>query len=350
MQEEQEKYMHRCLQLARLGSSLAAPNPMVGSVIVYDGKIIGEGYHHKCGEAHAEVNAINSVKDQELLKKATLYCNLEPCSHVGRTPACSRLIIDKKIPKVVIGCIDSFAKVSGKGVEMMQKAGVDVTVGVLEKESLELNKRFFTFHQKKRPYIILKWAKTRDGFIDHERTDLTPDAAWITNEVSRSIVHKWRTEEAAILVGSQTALKDNPRLNVRAWTGKAPLRVSFDRLATFPKTQHLLDDSTDTIIFTEAEKDNSNFKKTEFVKIVHHKTLVHQILDELYDRDILSVIVEGGKEVLDSFISNDLWDEARVFTGDRVFGKGTKAPEFDFPISKTEQLGNTQLDYIYSNL
>lgn len=349
MQQEDKKYMRRCLQLAGLGHTEAAPNPMVGSVIVCDGEIIGEGYHRKCGEAHAEVNAINSVKNPELLQRATLYCNLEPCSHVGRTPACSSLIIDKKIPKVVIGCIDSFDQVSGKGVEMLRSAGVDVNVGVLEKESLKLNRRFFTFHHKKRPYIILKWAKTQDGFIDHERTDLTPDAAWITNEVSRALVHKWRTEEAAILVGTQTALKDNPQLNVRAWTGKAPLRVSFDRLSIFPRTQHLLDDSTETLIFTEKVKEASSYSKTKFVKIVPEKPLVDQILDELYSREILSVIVEGGKEVLDSFISKGLWDEARIFTGERTFGEGTKAPEFNFPIQKTESLGNTQLEYFYNH-
>ena len=200
--------MSRCLQLAEQGRGTAQPNPMVGSVVVHDGKIIGEGYHQLCGEAHAEVNAINSVKHQELLKESTIYVNLEPCAHVGRTPACSSLIIEKKIPNVVIGCVDSFDKVAGEGIKMLKDSGVNVKLGVLEKESLWLNRRFFTYHKKKRPYIILKWAKTQDGFIDHDRSDLEPNAAWITNELSRAYVHKWRTEEPAFLVGTQTALKD----------------------------------------------------------------------------------------------------------------------------------------------
>ena len=224
-----EKYLKRCIELAKQGLGNTYPNPLVGSVVVYNGNIIGEGYHKKCGEAHAEVNAVNSVKDKSLLCKSTLYVNLEPCSHIGRTPACSTMIIANKIPKVVIGSIDSFSKVSGKGVEMLKQAGIDAKVGILEKECRNLNKRFFTFHEKKRPYIILKWAQTKDGFIDIIRTNKNQTGEWITNELSRALVHKWRSEESSIMVGTDTANMDNPRLDVREWTGKNPLRISIDR-------------------------------------------------------------------------------------------------------------------------
>jgi len=340
--------MQRCLQLAELGRGSAQPNPMVGSVIVYKDMIIGEGYHQVCGQAHAEVNAINSVKDKSLLKHSTIYVNLEPCAHVGKTPACSTLIIDKKIPRVVIGCIDSFDKVSGQGIKMLEKSGVEVLVGVLEQESLDLNRRFFTFHRKKRPYIILKWAKTRDGFIDHDRTDLSPDAAWITNELSRALVHKWRTEEPAFLVGTHTALKDNPQLNVRAWSGNAPLRVTVDRDGVFQNTMHLLDDSQKTIIFsTKIQK--HKLINTEFILIDNNVEIEEQILNELYRRNIQSLVIEGGKLVLDAFISRNLWDEARVFTGNKIFESGTKAPNFNFISSESEILDKVKLEYFYNH-
>jgi len=341
------KYMQRCLQLAELGRGEAQPNPMVGSVVVYKDTIIGEGYHQICGQAHAEVNAINSVKNKDLLKYSTIYVNLEPCAHVGRTPACSTLIIKSKIPQVVIGCIDSFDKVAGQGVEMLQNAGVEVLVGVLEQESLDLNRRFFTFHHKKRPYIILKWAKTKDGFIDHDRTDLSPNAAWITNDISRSLVHKWRAEEPAFLVGTQTALKDNPQLNIRAWSGKAPLRVTVDRQGKFPENMYLLDDSQATLIFT-SKLPKKIFKNTDFVLIEESISIEKQILKELYKREIQSLVIEGGKLVLDAFISQNLWDEARVFTGSKRFLSGTKAPKFNKVVSKTEILEEVQLDYFFN--
>jgi len=347
--KENIKFMHRCLQLAKLGRGTAQPNPMVGSVVVYNGEIIGEGYHHKCGQAHAEVNAINSVKDKTLLKNSTIYVNLEPCAHVGRTPACSTLIINSKIPRVVIGCVDSFDKVAGQGIQMLEKAGVDVEVGVLEQESWWLNRRFFTFHQKKRPYIILKWAETKDGFIDYDRSKEKPKAAWITNELSRAYVHKWRTEEPAFLVGTQTALKDNPQLNVRVWSGTVPLRVSVDREGVFPEDLHLLDDSQPTLIFT-SELPTNKLNNTDFVLIDKSQSLEQQILDELYKREIQSLVVEGGQIVLDSFISANLWDEARVFTGDKIFKSGTNAPAFKYSISETYQLEDTELAFYYNVL
>ena len=341
------KYMERCLQLACLGRGAAQPNPMVGSVIVYNDKIIGEGYHHRCGEAHAEVNAVNSVKNKDLLKKSTLYVNLEPCAHIGRTPACSTMIIQNKIPRVVIGCVDSFDKVAGQGIAMLRKAGVDVTVGVMEQESWHLNRRFFTYHQKKRPYIILKWAQTKDGFIDYDRTKKNPRAAWITNDLSRSLVHKWRTEEPAFWVGTQTVIKDNPQLNVRAWTGENPLRITLDRNGILSKKNHFLDDTQKTLIFT-SKKPDTNFQQTDFVLIDNKKNIELQILEELYKREIQSVVVEGGKIVLDALISQNLWDEARVFTGDNFFKSGIKAPKFKAQIFKEISLDESKLAFYYN--
>jgi len=339
------KYMSRCLELAKLGRGTAAPNPMVGAVIVHDGRIIGEGYHHRCGEAHAEVNAVNAVSDQSLLKESTIYVNLEPCAHVGRTPACSTMIIQNKIPKVVIGCVDSFAKVSGKGIEMLKKAGVEVVVGVLEQESLDLNRRFFTFYQKKRPYIILKWAETQDGFIDYDRTSSNKHkAAWITNDLSRALVHKWRTEESAFWVGTQTVIKDNPQLNVRAWAGRSPLRITFDRKGVLDEDSHFLDDSQATLIFTE-KKTKKNYRQTEFVEIDSRKDINLQILEELYHREVQSVVVEGGRQLLDSLISSNLWDEARVFVGDKYFKSGVKAPIFKAEPQKKIDLAETSLTF-----
>ena len=276
-----EMFMQRCLQLAKNGLGNTYPNPLVGSVIVHKGKIIGEGYHKKCGEAHAEVNAINSVKNKELLKEATLYVNLEPCAHQGRTPACSILIIEKKIPNVVIGCIDSFAKVSGKGIKMMQNAGINVKVGVLEEESKEINKRFFTFHEKKRPYIILKWARTIDGFIDFERNKNTPiKPNWITNEFARTLVHKWRAEEPSIMIATNTAEKDNPKLNIRDWAGHQPTRIIIDRTLRLKQNLNIFDETQKTIIFTEKNKENT--KNTEYIKIQYNDNFYKSLFNTLY--------------------------------------------------------------------
>ena len=339
--------MQRCLQLAKLGKSEAAPNPMVGAVIVYNDKIIGEGYHHRCGEAHAEVNAIESVKNKTLLSKSTLYVSLEPCAHQGRTPACSTLIIQKQIPKVVIACKDSFEKVSGKGIQMLKDANVNVVLGVLEKEALFLNRRFFTFHQQKRPYVILKWAETLDGLIDKTSKDANSGSLWITNEYSRIFVHKWRTEESAILVGTQTAIKDNPKLNVRAWEGKNPLRISVDRKAIFSDDLFLLDQTQATLIFTDQKLENK--KNLEYRQIDNTKTVLQNIMDTLYQKEIQSLIVEGGRYVLQSFIDAQLWDEARVFVGAKKFQEGTKAPIFKAVETKQFQLEEALLHIYYNN-
>ncbi|MBS2210580.1 bifunctional diaminohydroxyphosphoribosylaminopyrimidine deaminase/5-amino-6-(5-phosphoribosylamino)uracil reductase RibD [Carboxylicivirga mesophila] len=344
---QEEKYMQRCLQLAQMAEGNTYPNPMVGSVIVHKGKIIGEGYHQKAGEPHAEVNAVHSVKDQSLLRQSTLYVNLEPCAHYGKTPPCSKLIIDKAIPHVVIGCIDSYSEVAGKGIEMMKKAGVDVKTGVLEAKSLELNRRFFTFHNKQRPYIILKWAETQDGFVDIKRTDADyGQPTWITNEWARRAVHKQRTTEEAVLVGTQTALKDNPSLTVRDWSGKQPLRCVIDKECQLDGQYHLLDNTHQTVIYNLRKEDR--VKLTEYVKLDAGKDLTLQILKDLWQRNIQSLIVEGGSATLQCFINADLWDEAHRYVGDVFFKKGVKAPEFSAKIKQKHTFGDSQL-FVYRN-
>ncbi|KAF2330124.1 bifunctional diaminohydroxyphosphoribosylaminopyrimidine deaminase/5-amino-6-(5-phosphoribosylamino)uracil reductase RibD [Flavobacterium nitrogenifigens] len=322
-----EKYIKRCIELAQNGLGTTYPNPMVGSVIVYEDKIIGEGWHKKAGEPHAEVNAVNSVKDKSLLKKATIYVSLEPCSHFGKTPPCCDLIIANEIPNVVVGTVDPNEKVAGKGILKLIEAGANVTVGVLEDECNELNKRFFTFHEKKKPYIILKWAESQDEFLAPEKTiDQDRKPIWITNQYSRQLVHKWRTEEQAILVGTQTVVDDNPKLNARDWDGNNPKRIVLDRNNRIDKDSFIFDDSVRTIIFSsEAEK--SSKENTQFETIDFNKNIVPQILDVLYQNQIQSVIIEGGRQTLQSFIDENLWDEARIFIGKTSFEKGTKAPE-----------------------
>ena len=319
-----QKYIKRCIQLAKNGLGTTYPNPLVGSVIVYKNQIIGEGWHRKSGEPHAEVNAINSVKDKSLLAKATIYVSLEPCSHFGKTPPCCDLIIKHKIPNVVMGTIDPNSKVAGSGIKRLIDNGVNVTVGVLEKECNELNKRFFTFHQKKRPYIILKWAESQDGFIAPLTKD-KKEPVWISNEFSRQLVHKWRTEEQAILVGTKTVLDDNPKLNVRDWKGENPIRIVLDRTGKIPNDFFIKDEKTKTIIITEQE----NLRSSENCiceNAIFDTKLTRTIANILYNYGIQSIVVEGGKQTLQSFIEDNLWDEARVFIGNIHLKSGLKAP------------------------
>ena len=342
-----EIYMLRCIELAKQAEGLTYPNPMVGSVVVYDGKIIGEGYHQKYGTPHAEVNAINSVKDKSLLSKSTLYVNLEPCSHHGKTPPCSLLIIEKKIKRVVIGCVDTFSEVSGKGIEMLQNAGIKVQVGILEEESRELNKRFFTYHEKKRPYIILKWAETADGFIDYNREVVKDNRpTWISNAQSLRLVHKWRSREQAILVGSTTALKDNPSLTVRSWSGKSPLRIVIDRNNKLPNDLPLFDKSVETVMFTSKISEARDITQ---VKIDNFDNPIPEIVEYLYEREIQSIIIEGGSTILTQFINQNLWDEARVFIGKDRFIDGLKAPKLMLETINFSKLGNTEL-LLYRNM
>ena len=318
--EREISYMRRALDLAVLGRGNVSPNPMVGCVIVHNHCIIGEGYHQHYGEAHAEVNAINSVKDKALLSASTLYVNLEPCSHYGKTPPCADLIVKYKLKKVVVANVDVNPLVAGKGLQKLKNAGIEVSVGLLEDEGKNLNKRFFTSVTKQRPYIILKWAETSDGFMARENFD----SKWISNAYSRMLVHKWRTEEDAILVGTQTALHDNPQLNVRNWTGKNPLRVVLDRNLKLPKNLYLFDKQQETICYnlhkSEAELN------LEFAKL-KPDGFIHNVFQDLYFRKIQSIIIEGGSQLLHSLLEMGLWDEIRLFRSPQIFGKGITAPK-----------------------
>ena len=310
MMTTDERYMQRCLFLARKAIGYTYPNPLVGSVIVHEGKIIGEGWHTKAGEPHAEVNAIASVKNKNLLKESTLYVNLEPCAHFGKTPPCADLIIEKEIPKIVIGCVDIYSKVAGKGIERLQQAGREVIVGVLEAESQALNKRFFTFHAQKRPYIILKWAHV-----------------WISNAFSQQLTHLWRAQEGAILVGKHTVEKDNPSLTTRHWVGNNPLRLVIDNEHSLSKTLAIFQGDP-TMVLT----------------ISPTPSMPKQVCNYLYERQIQSLIVEGGAHVLQQFIDEELWDEARIFVGSPQFSEGLKAPQLRGNLITTQEIEG---DYLF---
>ena len=322
-----EKYISRCINIAKNGLGSTAPNPMVGCVIVYNHKIIGEGFTSPYGGAHAEVNAINSVKDKSLLKEATLYVTLEPCSHYGKTPPCSNLIIEHGIKNVVIGCVDDNKKVAGQGIAKLNKAGCNVIVGVLEEACKEHHKRFFTFHNKQRPYIILKWAETANGLIAplHKKEK---QPVWITNQYSRQLVHKWRAEEQAILVGANTVLEDNPSLTTRDWQGKHPIRVVLDKHDKLSKEFKVFDNKSDTIVINE--------------------TAAEDICNSLFEANINSVIIEGGAKTLKLFIDSGFWDEARVFIGESIFKEGIAAPKITGQFISKQQILNDTLK-IYAN-
>lgn len=340
--------MLRCIDLARNGKGTVSPNPMVGSVVVYKDKTIGEGYHQKFGGPHAEVNAIISVKDNSVLPESTLYVNLEPCSHMGKTPPCSDLIIRSGIRKVVIGTTDPNSVVAGRGIQKLIQAGIEVKSKVLEAECYELNKRFFTFHSLKRPYIILKWAQSRDGFIDINRQAGTPIGPnWISNPLSRILVHKWRSVEKAIMVGTNTVIYDNPALNTRLWPGNSPLRVIPDYHSRIPADARVFDGKIPTLVFTGAARKNS--ENLEFIASINTTNSLTHILDELYKREILSLMVEGGKRLLQSFIDENLWDEARVFKGNKDFHSGIKAPELHAPSKSYKKILDDSL-VIHTNL
>ena len=336
-----EKYMRRCLELAKKGIGTTRPNPSVGAVVVHNNKIIGEGFTSTYGGSHAEVNAIHSVKDQALLKEATLYVTLEPCSHFGKTPPCSDLIIEKQIPNVVIGTIDTHSVVAGKGIEKLKKNGCNVIVGVLEEECKLHHKRFFTVQNKNRPYVILKWAETADGFIaPKEKENQAP--VWISNEYAKQLVHKWRAEEHAILVGTHTVLADNPKLNVRSWTGNNPVRVVIDRSLKLDASLAVFDESVKTIVITSLDKESIH-ENLIFEKVNFKKELPKQILEVLSKHKIQSVIVEGGAVTLQSFITENLWDEAKVFIGNNEFKEGVKAPILNARLEREEIITNNVL-------
>lgn len=317
-----EKYISRCIDIAKNGLGTVAPNPMVGCVIVHNDIIIGEGFTSPYGGSHAEVNAINSVVNKNLLQHATLYVTLEPCSHYGKTPPCTDFILENKIPQVVIGTVDTHSMVAGKGIERLKNAGCQVIVGILEEGCKEHHKRFFTFHDKKRPYIILKWAESKDGFLAPEtKTENKP--VWITNRASRQLVHKWRTQEQAILIGTTTAIADNPHLTARNWKGTNPIRVIIDRSHKLKKELNIFNKEARTIVISEND-------------IVFNKDFALNLCSYLHSLNILSIIIEGGAQTLQSFLELNLWDEARVFTGTLSFYNGTKAPVLDIKALNTQ--------------
>ena len=318
-----EKYIARCIQLAQNGRRNAAPNPMVGAVIVHNDTIIGEGYHIRCGEAHAEVNAIRSVKDESLLKESTIYVSLEPCSHYGKTPPCADLIINKGIGRVVVGCHDPFSLVAGRGITKLREAGIEVKVGVLEDECKKLVHQFVTFNTLKRPFITLKWAESADGFIDLKRTGGKPYI--FSSPLSTMLVHKRRAEHSAILVGLRTALLDNPSLTTRSWYGQTPLRMVIDKDLTLPKQLALFNGDFRTWVFTRKEEISTQ-PNVEYIRLDFDKDILPQMMEVLYREKLQSLIVEGGSVLLQSFIDSGCWDEAFIEHSDAHLNEGVKAP------------------------
>jgi diaminohydroxyphosphoribosylaminopyrimidine deaminase/5-amino-6-(5-phosphoribosylamino)uracil reductase len=335
-------YMQRAIDLARKGLGTVAPNPMVGAVIVWDNKIIGEGYHRLFGGPHAEVEAISEVKDKTQLKEATIYVTLEPCAHHGKTPPCADLLARHQFKRAVIGCLDPYSKVNGKGLDILRRSGMTVDVGILEKECRALNKRFFTFHERQRPYVILKWAQTKDGFLDKTRTEQEKGINWITAPETKVLVHKWRSEEQCILIGRKTAENDDPSLTVRELSGKNPIRAIIDSQLKLSPDLNVFSDDAPTLIFNRVQ--NEIRRNNEWIRI--SETTTELILKELYERNIQSVFVEGGSRTLQYFIFGNVWDEARVIIGNTHFSEGKKAPVISKAPTETFPFGTDRI-YIY---
>lgn len=338
--KKHELYMRRALELADLGRGRVSPNPLVGCVIVVDDQIIGEGYHECYGGPHAEPNALSAVTDPSLLERATVYVTLEPCAHVGKTPPCADLLVSKRVKEVIIAAVDSNPLVGGKGIAKLRAAGIPVTTGVLETEARSQNRRFFTQMEKQRPYVLLKWAQTRDGFVARSNYD----SKWISNVHSRQLVHRWRAEEDAVLVGTKTAHYDNPKLNVRDWPGRDPLRIVIDKQLTLDPNGFLFDQTQPTICYNlvkEEEHDNLHYAQ------LPADFQVGDLLADLQRRNVQSVLVEGGSILLQHFIVQDLWDEARVFTGDVTFGSGISGPQLNRVPSQTLDILGDRLDVYF---
>jgi diaminohydroxyphosphoribosylaminopyrimidine deaminase/5-amino-6-(5-phosphoribosylamino)uracil reductase len=333
-----ELFMQRAIELAKLGIGQVSPNPRVGCVVVHDNKIIGEGWHKKFGEPHAEVNAIDSIDDKSLLKESTIYVNLEPCSHFGKTPPCADLLIKHSVKKVVISILDTNPLVAGNGVKKLTMAGVEVVVGVLEKMGQELNKRFFTSIEKQRPYVILKWAKTADGFIAQKNFE----SKWISDEFSRQLVHQWRSEEDAVLVGTRTASHDNPGLTVRDWTGRNPVRIVIDRFLRLNSHLQLFDKKVKTICYNVLK--HEEHMNLQFIRL-DESSFINDLVTDLQKQKIQSLIVEGGAQTLQLFIDAGLWDEARVFTSSRTFREGISAPSFQGSLIREQNLQGDRLEF-----
>jgi diaminohydroxyphosphoribosylaminopyrimidine deaminase/5-amino-6-(5-phosphoribosylamino)uracil reductase len=333
-----EKYMKMCIDLASKGFPKAMPNPLVGCIIVYRDKIIGTGYHQVYGENHAEVNAINSVEDKSLLNDSTLYVTLEPCVHFGKTPPCANLIVQSKIPRVVIGSLDTFSEVNGKGIEALREAGVTVKTSVLEGECRALNKRFFTFHEKKRPYIILKWAKSSDGLIAPKNQT---EPFWMTGKESKKLVHQWRGEETAILVGKNTVIIDNPLLTTREIKGDNPIRILIDKNLSLATNYAVFNNEATTLVVNESKESQRHVK-------VDFNSFFPSLMKALHQRGIQSLIVEGGAITLNSFIASNYWDEARVFTSKKLLGNGIQSPVIELDINKNIFIDDDKLDYYFN--
>lgn len=343
---DDEKYMRRAIHLAKLGELNASPNPMVGAVVVHEGKIIGEGYHRKCGTAHAEVNAINSVADKTLLAESTIYVTLEPCSHFGKTPPCCDLIIAKKLKKVVVGMVDPFSKVSGRGISKIKEAGIDVEVGVLEKECRELNKKFIKAHTEKRPYVLLKWAQTADGYMGKLEND-RPAPLFVSTPLTRLIVHRERACYDAIMVGAGTVNSDNPSLSVRYYAGNNPLRVILSAGMHISADSRIFKDGIKTVIYTLADSKTIESNNVEYVTISDRETAVDEILADLYSRNVISLMVEGGLEILKEFISKDIWDEVRIEKNTECAGSGIKAPKVSGILNNVENHAQNKIYHIF---
>ena len=341
----EKNYINRCIKLALNGAGYVSPNPLVGCVIVYNGSIIGEGYHREFGKEHAEVNAINSVKEISLLSKSTLFVNLEPCSHHGKTPPCCNLIVKMKIPKVVIGCKDYSKKVNGTGIAFLKQNGVEVVENILEEKCKKLNTRFFNFHKRKFPYIILKWAKTNDGYIDINRNSNQLGINWITEKETQVLVHKWRAEEDAILVGRKTVLNDDPELTVREFKGKQPLRIVIDPELNLDLNKKIFNENSNTIIVnTQINRVTNNLT---YLKL-QSENIILNLLNYLHEINIMSLIVEGGKETIDCFLKLNYWNEARVIEGNKKFNNGLESPKIERKCSAIQNIGK-DIIYTYYN-
>ncbi len=339
-----EFYMRRCIELAKKGFGHVAPNPMVGCVIVHQGKIIGEGYHQKFGGPHAEVNAIQQVQNPALLKEAEVYVSLEPCAHYGKTPPCANLLITHQVKKVIIGCVDPFSEVAGNGIKMLQNAGIETVVKVLEEDCMFLNRRFFVFHQKKRPFILLKWAETEDGFMDQKRSSTEPQINWITHPDTQLITHQWRKEESAILVGRTTIENDNPSLTTRAISGRNPIRLVIDeKQQLMNKSFQIFNEDAETWVFNASlhKKD----KTITWIAVTPFN--LNEIVKVLHEKNVQSVLVEGGKKTIESFLEADLWDEARVLVGAKKFENGLQAPKMHIQPDYIQTLNTDQLKIYY---
>jgi len=343
-----EKYMQRCLQLAESGCGHTEPNPYVGAVIVHNNTIIGEGFHEFFGGPHAEVNAIAAVADKNILKESTIYVNLEPCSHHGKTPPCADLIIRSGIPRVVIAMQDPNIQVSGNGIHKLRNSGIEVITGILENEASWLNRRFVTFHTQKRPYIILKWAQTKDGFIDIDRSNTAAvhKDNWITGPELKTLVHRWRAQEQGIMIGYNTLINDNPMLTVRDWTGRNPVRMLVTE--TVPDENFkIFGDDQKTLVFNPEK--NASSEKAAYIQLDFKNELLKNIMRILFEKNISSVIIEGGRQILESFISSGLWDEARILTGNKMFGKGLQAPVLKTGTEISRQEFDKDLVQIFKN-